>query len=220
MVRVGVLASGNGTNFAALNDACRSGYVGAEIACVVSDRLEARVLERASAAGVEGVLCERSSVGSRDAYDELLCHQLEARDVEVVCCAGFMRILGPRFCKTFADRVFNVHPSLLPAFPGAHAVRDAWEWGVKTTGCTVHFLTEDLDMGPIVVQETVQVTPDDTLETLSRKVHLAEYVAYPKAVKLYATGGLRIEGRRVVLSGDVDAPPWAGGVPPSLEGEI
>ena len=110
----------------------------------------------------------------------------------------------------------NIHPALLPAFPGAHPIQDAWDWGAKTSGVTVHFATEDLDMGPIILQRSVDITPDDTVETVEQKIHLVEYALYPKAVRLFAEGRLRIEGRSVAIDGDVPEVPWAGALPPGL----
>jgi phosphoribosylglycinamide formyltransferase 1 len=219
VLRVAVLASGRGTNFVALHDACATGYAEAEVVSVLSDRRRAQVLERAARLGVEGVFVDPKRAGDREAYDELLLAELEAREVDLACNAGFMRILGRTYCKAMAERALNVHPSLLPSFPGAHGIRDAWEWGVKTSGVTVHFVTEELDMGPIVCQRAVDIGPEDALETFERKIHLAEYAIYPKALKLFSEGRLRVEGRRVIVSGDVDDPPWAGGLPPGLSDE-
>jgi phosphoribosylglycinamide formyltransferase-1 len=216
VLRVAVLASGNGTNFQALQDACATGYAPAEIACVLTNKRAAGVMERAARAGVEGVVVPHKGL-DREKCDELILRELEARSVDLVCHAGYMRIRGRTYCKALEGRVFNIHPSLLPAFPGGtHAIQDAWEWGVKTSGATVHFATEELDMGPIIVQRAVDVAPDDSYESFEHKIHLAEYVVYPKAVKLFAEGRMRVEGRRVVIEGDVSDPPWAGELPPGL----
>ncbi len=214
-LRVAVLASGNGTNFQALHDACQAGYLDAEIACVVTNKPDAPVLERAARAGVEGVFVDHKGL-SREARDERLLEEYDARGVGFACHAGYMRILGRPYCKAMEGRAFNVHPSLLPAFAGAHPIEDAWEWGAKTSGVTIHFSTEELDMGPIVLQRAVDITPDDAFETFEEKIHLVEYAIYPKALKLFAEGALRIEGRRVVIDHDVPDPPWAGGLPPGL----
>ncbi len=215
MLRVAVLASANGTNFQALHDACTTGYAPAEIACVVSNKRSAPVMDRARAAGVEDVFVPHKGL-DREQVDEAILRELEARDIGLVCHAGYMRIRGCTYCKALEGRVMNIHPSLLPAFPGATPIADAWEWGVRTSGVTVHFSTEELDLGPIIEQRPVQITEDDPLETFEHKIHLTEYVLYPRALKLFALGRLRVEGRRVLVEGDVDDPPWAGSLPPGL----
>jgi len=215
MLRVAVLASGNGTNFQALHDACATGYAGAEIACVLTNKRDATVVERANRAGVEVVVVRHRDRDVQE-VDEIILRALEARGVEVVCYAGYMRIRGPSFCKALDGRILNIHPSLLPAFPGAHPIQDAWDWGVKVSGATVHYAGDELDMGPIILQRAVPVAPDDTIESFERNIHVAEYAIYPKALKLHAEGSLRIEGRGVVVERDVDDPPWAGDLPPGL----
>ncbi len=215
MLRVAVLASANGTNFQALHDACTTGYAPAEIACVVSNKRNAPVMERARRAGVEDVVVPHKGL-DREQVDEAILRELAARDIGLVCHAGYMRIRGRTYCKALEGRAVNVHPSLLPAFPGSNAVQDAWDWGVRASGVTVHFATEELDMGPIIEQRPVRITEDDTLETFEEKIHLTEYVLYPRVLKLFALGKLRVEGRRVLIDGDVEDPPWAGSLPPGL----
>lgn len=217
MLRVAVLASANGTNFQALHDACTTGYAPAEIACVLSNKKDAPVMERARGAGVETVFVSHKGL-DREQADEAILRELEARDIGLVCHAGYMRIRGRTYCKALEGRVINVHPSLLPAFPGATAIQDAWDWGVRTSGVTIHFSTEELDLGPIITQRPVGIGQDDTLETFEQKIHLCEYVLYPRALRLFAEGRLSIEGRRVLIDGDdsVDDPPWAGELPPGL----
>jgi phosphoribosylglycinamide formyltransferase-1 len=214
-LRVAVLASGRGTNFQALHDACATGYAPAEIVCVITNRKDAQVVDRARAAGVE-VVVVRHKDRDPEEVDAVILKAFDARRVDLACYAGYMRIRGPAFAKAMDGRVLNVHPSLLPAFPGAHPIRDAWDWGVKMSGVTVHFGTEDLDMGPIVLQRAVEIAPDDTIESFEHKIHLIEYTLYPKALKLFAEGALRLDGRRIVVTEDVDDPPWAGGLPPGL----
>jgi phosphoribosylglycinamide formyltransferase 1 len=215
VLRVAVLASGSGTNFQALHDACTSGYMDAEIVCVLTNNPDAKVLERAERAGVERVVVPHKGL-DREACDELILAEIDALGAELVCQAGYMRIRGRTYCKALEGRVFNVHPSLLPAFPGAHPIEDAWDRGVKTSGVTIHFATEELDSGPIVLQRAVDVSLDDTLETFEEKIHLVEYALYPRAVRLFAEGRLRIEAPKVVIDGDVPEPDWAGGLPPGL----
>lgn len=216
VLRVAVLASGSGTNFQALQDACSDGYIPGEIACVLTNKRGAGVMERAERAGVERVVVPHKGI-DRDRCDELILAELDARGVDLVCHAGYSRIRGRAYSKALEGRALNIHPSLLPAFPGGmHAIQDAWDWGVKMSGVTVHYATEDLDMGPIILQRAVDIAPDDTFASFEHKIHLAEYVAYPKAVKLFAEGALRVEGRHVQISKDVDDPPWAGELPPGL----
>lgn len=215
MLRVAVLASGNGTNFQALHDACTTGYADAEIVCVLTNKRDAPVLERAARAGVEGVFVDHKGL-TREARDEVLLQHYDERGVDFACHTGYMRILGRPYSKAMEGRALNVHPSLLPAFAGAHPMEDAWEWGVKTSGVTIHFHTEELDAGPIVLQRSVDVDRDDTFESFERNMHLVEYAIYPKALKLFADGALRTEGRRVLLDHDVEDPPWSGSLPPGL----
>jgi len=215
MLRVAVLASGNGTNFQALQDACTSGYAPAEIVCVLTNKRDAGVVERANRAGVESIVIRRKDRDT-DEVDEVILRAFEARGVGAAFNAGYMRIRGRTYCKALQGRAFNVHPSLLPAFPGAHPIQDAWDWGVKVSGVTIHYATEDLDMGPIIAQRPVQIADDDTIESFERKIHLTEYAIYPKVLKLHAEGRLRLEGRRVLVDGDVDDPPWSGALPPGL----
>lgn len=215
MLRVAVLASGRGTNFQALLDACTTGYAPAEIALLVTNKRNPGARALAEAAGVEVLVVPHKDRDPEDVDEDILA-AYEDRGIELACNAGYMRIRGRSYSKAMNGRALNIHPSLLPAFPGAHPIADAWDWGVKTSGVTVHFATEDLDMGPIVLQRAVPILPGDTIESFEERIHLTEYVLYPKALRLYAEGRLRVEGRRVAIDGDVDDPPWAGGLPPGL----
>lgn len=216
MLRVGVLASGEGTNFQALYAACQLRYAPAEMAVVLSNRAEAGVLRRAERAGVDAHFVDPKQADSRERYDAMLLDHLRKYEVDLVCGAGYLRLLSPDFVHAYENRVLNVHPSLLPAFPGLHVIEQAWAWGVKVTGVTVHVIDADLDHGPIVCQRAVPISPTDTLETLERHIHLVEYALYPKALKLWAEGRVRVEGRRVVITQDVADPPWSGSRPPGL----
>ena len=194
---VGVLASGRGSNLQALLDAAaRPGYP-ARVVIVIADRERAPALARADAAGVPAVFLDPKGYEDRAAYDAALSERLERAGVELVCLAGFMRILGPAFVRAWRGRVMNIHPALLPAFPGLHAQRQALEYGVKVAGATVHFVDEGVDSGPIILQAAVPVEPDDTEETLSARILAEEHRLYPEAVRLYAEGRLQVEGRRV-----------------------
>lgn len=201
-LRVGVLVSGRGSNLQALLDAAaRPGYP-AEVVVVISDRERAAALDRARAAGVEALFVNPKDFGDREAFDLALVRELTARRVGLVCNAGFMRILSQAYTRAFAGRAMNIHPSLLPAFPGLHAQRQALEHGAKITGATVHFVDDGpVDTGPIILQASVPVQPDDTEETLSTRVLVEEHRLYPEAVRLFAEGRLTVVGRRVVVRG-------------------
>lgn len=196
-MRLGVLASGRGSNLQAILDAIGRGEVPAEVVVVISDRPDARALERARAAGVPAVFVDPGAHPSREAFDAELARILRAHGAELVVLAGYMRLLGPSFVAAFRNRVLNIHPALLPAFPGLHAQRQALEYGVKVAGCTVHFVDEGVDTGPIVLQAAVPVREDDTEETLAARILEQEHRLYPQAIRLFAEGRLQVEGRRV-----------------------
>jgi phosphoribosylglycinamide formyltransferase-1 len=199
-LRVGVLVSGRGSNLQALLDASsRPGYP-AEVVVVISDRERAAALDRARAAGVEALFVNPKDFGDREAFDLALVGELNRRRVGLVCNAGFMRILSPAYTRAFAGRAMNVHPSLLPAFPGLHAQRQALEHGVKIAGVTIHFVDDGpVDTGPIILQAGVPVQPDDTEETLSARILAEEHRLYPEAVRLFAEGRLAVAGRKVIV---------------------
>lgn len=198
--RLGVLISGRGSNLQALIDAVRDGRLDATIAVVISNRADAAGLERARSAGIEAFCIDHRASRSRDEHDRLVASELRARDVGLVCLAGYMRLLGAPLLEAFPNAILNVHPSLLPAFPGIDAQRQALEHGVKVTGVTVHLVTSELDNGPIVVQRTVSVMDGDTPDTLAARILIEEHRAYPEAVRAVLDGGWRVEGRRVVRS--------------------
>jgi phosphoribosylglycinamide formyltransferase-1 len=196
--KLGVLISGRGSNLQALIDAVADGTLDASIAVVLSNRADALGLERATAAGIPSRVLAHGDWPTREAYDEALVSALRQAGVELVCLAGFMRLLSPAFINAFPDRILNIHPSLLPAFPGVDAQRQALDHGVTITGATVHFVTPDLDAGPIVLQAPVAVLPGDTVEVLSARILEEEHRLYPEAVRRVLAGGWRIEGRRFV----------------------
>ena len=196
---VGVLVSGRGSNLQALLDACARPESPARIAIVLSDREQAPALERAAAAGVPALFLNPKDFGDRAAYDAALVDELTRRGVGLVCLAGFMRLLSPGFVRAFRGRILNIHPSLLPAFPGLHAQRQALEHGVTVAGATVHFVDEGLDSGPIVLQVAVPVEPGDTEASLAARILVEEHRLYPLAVRLFAEGRLDLVGRRVIV---------------------
>ena len=195
--RLGILLSGRGSNFEAIADQAAVGKIPAEIAVVISNNPKAAGLEKARARGLETV-CLPSKGMEREAYDRLVVDELQARHVDLVCLAGFMRLLSAYFVRQFPSRILNIHPSLLPAFPGLEAQRQALEHGAKISGCTVHFVDEFLDHGPIVIQAAVEVRDDDTEETLAARILEQEHRIYSEAVNLVLSGRFRIEGRRVI----------------------
>ena len=206
-LRLGVLASGRGSNLQAIIDAIEAGRLPARLAVVVSDREQAPALGRAARHGAPALSVSPKDHGDRAAYDRALRQTLHAHGVELVCLAGFLRILGPELIRPLAGRVMNIHPSLLPAFPGLDAQRQALDWGVRVTGATVHFVDEGVDTGPIIVQEAVPVLAGDTAETLSERILAVEHRLYPRAIRLYAEGRLRIVGRRVLIDPAEARPP-------------
>ena len=199
-LRVGVLASGRGSNLQALLDASARPDYPAQVVLVISDRERAAALDRARAAGVEALFVNPKDFGDRESFDLALVRELTARRVGLVCNAGYMRILSPAYCRAFAERAMNIHPSLLPAFPGLHAQRQALEHGAKVAGATVHFVDDGpVDTGPIILQASVPVLPNDSEESLAARILVEEHRLYPEAVRLFAEGRLEVVGRRVVI---------------------
>jgi phosphoribosylglycinamide formyltransferase 1 len=192
--RIAVLASGAGSNLQALLD---DPQVGRSVVLVVSDHVGSGALDRARSRGVRAVALEREHYASKEEFDSALESLLEEEGIEYVLLAGYMRIVGAKVVRAFRDRILNVHPSLLPAFPGAQAVRDALDWGVRVTGATVHIVDEEVDHGPIVLQEPVQVLPGDDELSLHERIKEVEHRLFPKAARLLAESRLKIEDRRV-----------------------
>ncbi len=210
MKRVGILLSGRGSNMVALVEAMHAGEIPAEPAIVVSDRPDAPGLARARALGVPAAAVPRKEYrGRREEHDRAVAALLDEAGVDIVCLAGYMRILTPWFVERYAGRLLNIHPALLPSFPGLHGQRQALEHGVRIAGCTVHFVDAEVDHGPIVVQAAVPVLAGDDEETLSARILEQEHRVYPLALRWLAEGRLRIEGRRVVLEGEDPGLPGA-----------
>ncbi|RMF88454.1 MAG: phosphoribosylglycinamide formyltransferase [Nitrospirae bacterium] len=192
---LGVLASGRGSNFAAILEAIEAGRCPAEVRILVSDKPGAACLGIAEAHGIPARVVEPAAFPDRESFDLAVADHLERAGVELVCLAGFMRIVTPAFLDRFPGRVINIHPALLPSFPGLHAQRQALEHGVKISGCTVHFVDEGVDTGPIILQRAVEVRDDDTEESLSARILEQEHQAYPEAIRLIATGQVPYGGR-------------------------
>jgi phosphoribosylglycinamide formyltransferase-1 len=219
VIRLGVLASGGGTNLQAILDACAERRIDAEVAVVISNLPGAGALERARGARVATEVIPSRGAPDRDAYDLRLVDALRAHRVDLVCLAGYMRIVRPAFLRAFGPtvetrgcpRVMNVHPGLLPSFPGLHAQRQCVEYGARFAGCTVHFVDEGTDTGPVILQAVVPVLPGDTEETLGQRILAQEHVIYPQAIQWFAEGRLSVEGRKVSVRGASPAvlPPTA-----------
>ncbi|MFH0764740.1 MAG: phosphoribosylglycinamide formyltransferase [Candidatus Omnitrophota bacterium] len=199
-MNIAILCSGRGTNLQAIIDSVKSGYIPAKIALVMSDNEGALALERAKKAGIETLVLNKKNFKTRDDFDKEIAKNLKKRNVELVILAGFMRLLSRYFIKEYKNRIMNIHPALLPSFKGMRGVSDALEYGVKVTGPTVHFVDEELDHGPIILQRAVEVKDDDTEESLLGRVHKEEHKIYPEAIKLFVEGKLKIQGRRVTAT--------------------
>lgn len=199
-LKIAVLASGSGSNLQAIIDEIKSGFLPVELALVLSDKLQAYALQRAEAAGVPTKVLLPADFASREDYDAELVRLLKASGAEAVALAGYMRLVTPVFLQAFPHRVLNIHPALLPSFPGLHGQRQAFEYGVKVAGCTVHFVDEGMDSGPIILQAPVPVLEDDDADSLAARILEQEHIIYPLALRLLAEGKLHIEGRRVRIA--------------------
>jgi phosphoribosylglycinamide formyltransferase-1 len=214
-VKLGVLISGEGTNLQAVIDAVERGELAADIRIVISNKPEARGLERARRHGIAAkVISHRGK--PREQFDAELVTALQTREVELVVCAGFMRLLSPVMVRAFPHRIMNIHPALCPAFPGVDAQRAAYDYGVRFTGCTVFFVTEGIDDGPIIIQAVVPVNPPDDAAAVAQRIHLQEHRIYPEAIRLYQQGRLEVRGRKVWIR-DASSPVEGVLINPPLE---
>ena len=195
---LGVLISGRGSNLRAIIAAIDEGRLDARVAVVISNRADAPGLDHARSAGIDALHIDHTNYESREAFDRAVLTELQGRSVGLVCLAGFMRLLSPVFVEAFPNAILNIHPSLLPSFPGLDGQRQAWEYGVKVSGATVHIVTPELDDGPIVRQAAVSVRDDDTLETLAARILTVEHQIYPEAIQTMLDVGWRLDGRRFV----------------------
>ena len=200
-VPIGVLISGSGTNLQSMIDAIEARELDAQIRLVLSNRADAYGLVRAKKHGIPIEVLDHKRFSSREDFDQAVVDILRTRDVELVVLAGFMRLLSPVFVRAYSNRIMNIHPALLPAFPGLHVQKKAVEHGVRFSGCTVHFVNEECDEGPIIIQAVVPVFPEDTEDSLASRILAQEHRIYPRAIQLYSEGRLRIEGRRVFVEG-------------------
>ncbi|NTU43689.1 MAG: phosphoribosylglycinamide formyltransferase [Nitrospirales bacterium] len=201
MLHIGVLASGRGSNFQAIIDAIEKGTIPAAVRLLIVDSSDAYALERAKKHGIEGLYLNPKDFSGRDAYFTQIVGEMRSRGVELICLAGFMRIVRKPLIDAFPNRIMNIHPALLPSFPGLHGQQQAVDYGVRISGCTVHFVDEGMDTGPIIIQAAVPVSPDDTEESLSARILKEEHRIFPEAIRLYAEGRLTVEGRIVKIAG-------------------
>jgi len=197
--RVAVFLSGRGSNFAAIREAVERGEIDAGIALVFSNKADAPGLLKAREWGLETLFLDPKAFASREDYDRALIGELDRRGIDLVCLAGYMRVLTPGLCDALKYRIVNIHPALLPAFPGLHVQQKAIDWGVRFSGCTVHFVAAEVDMGPIILQACVPVLQDDTEEALAARILVEEHRIYPRSVGLYFAGRLEVRGRRVFI---------------------
>jgi phosphoribosylglycinamide formyltransferase-1 len=201
MKNIAVFASGRGTNFEAIVKAVKSGKIKARLALLLCDVPGAAVIHKAEKSGVGVALVKRQDYASRKEFEERIIRILKDNKIDFVILAGFMRVLGPKLVRAYKNRILNIHPSLLPSFKGAQGIKDAFDYGAKVTGVTVHFVDEEMDHGPVILQQEVKITQDDTLESLEERIHRLEHRAYPRAIKLFLEDRLKVVGRRVkVLS--------------------
>ncbi len=197
--RVAVLLSGRGSNFTAIHGAVRAGRIDADIALVLSNKADAPGLVKAREEGLETLFLDPKLHATREDYDRAIAAEIERRRIDLICLAGYMRIVTPGLCDAYRHRIVNIHPALLPSFPGLHVQQKAVDWGVRFSGCTVHFVAAEVDMGPIILQAAVPVLQDDTEDTLAARILVEEHRIYPEAVGLYFQGRLEVRGRRVFI---------------------
>ena len=198
--KIAVFLSGRGSNFLALSDAVQSGNINTDIALVFSNKKAAPGLLHARKMGLETLYLCPKNFDSREAYDERVAEEVKKREIDLICLAGYMKILTPSLCRKFKNKIINIHPALLPSFPGLHVQQKAIDWGVRFSGATVHFVEAEVDMGPIIMQAVVPVKQDDTEETLSARILKEEHKIYPEAVRLYFEGRLEVRERRVFIT--------------------
>lgn len=201
--KIGILVSGRGTNLQAIINAIDNGELNARIAVVLSNKKEAPALARAQAKGIETVFLDPKQFAGKKEFDLALAKELEDREIDLVCLAGYMRILGPEFIRKFEGKIINIHPSLLPAFPGLDVQQKAIDYGVKFSGCTVHFVNEEVDAGPIILQAVVPIHETDDADTLAKRILIQEHLIYPRAIQMIAENRLHIENRKVTCKESV-----------------
>jgi len=196
-MNIAIFASGNGSNFQAIAEAIKKGRIKASLSLLVCDKPGAYVLDRAKKLGIEIFLAEKKNFTTKEDYEKAIIRELKRKNIGLIALAGYMKIVGPGILKEYKNKIINIHPALLPSFKGAHGIKDAFDYGVKVTGVTVHFVDEEMDHGPIIMQAALEIGAKDTVETLEKKIHKLEHKVYPEAVRLAAEGKLKIKGRKV-----------------------
>jgi phosphoribosylglycinamide formyltransferase-1 len=202
MLTLGILASGRGSNFQSIIDGIGSGFLKVKIAVLITDNPDAYAIERAKKHGIESLVLRPKDFADRNMYYSHVADELKKRGVELVILAGFMRVVGKPLIERYRNSIMNIHPALLPSFPGLHGQKQAADYGVKISGCTVHFVDEGMDTGPIIIQAAVPAYHDDTEDTLSERILKQEHRIFPYAIKLYSEGRISVEGRKVITKGD------------------
>jgi len=200
MANIAVFASGRGTNFSAIARAAKKGIIKANLALLVCDVPGAPVIGKAKRAGVKVALAKREDFGSKKEFEDKIIAHLKENSIDLIVMAGFMRMLSPELVSSYKGRIINIHPALLPSFKGAHGIKDAFEYGAKLSGVTVHFVDEKMDHGPIILQQAVSIEEDDTLESFEARIHKVEHRLYPQAINLFLEGKLEIQGRKVKIT--------------------
>lgn len=202
MLTIGVLASGRGSNFQSIIDSIESGFLKARIAVLITDNPDAFAIERAGKHGIDSLVIKPGDFANKDSYYSHIADELKNRGVDLAILAGFMRVVGKALVSQFPNRIMNIHPALLPSFPGLHGQKQAVDYGVKMSGCTVHFVDEGVDSGPIIIQAAVPVYHDDTEDTLSERILEKEHRIFPYAIRLFAEGRISVEGRKVIVQSE------------------
>ena len=200
MINIAVFVSGNGTNLQAITDAIRKKTLKVNLALVISDNNQAYALIRAKKAGIKNIFINPNNFTSKEDFEKEIVKYLKQEKIDLIILAGFMRILSKHFVRAYKNKILNIHPSLLPSFKGSYGIRDAFNYGVKITGVTVHFVDEKMDHGPIILQEVIKINEKDTLKSLEEKIHKIEHKLYPEAIKLVSIGKIKIKGRKVEVS--------------------
>ncbi len=198
-MNIAVFASGRGSNFAAIIRAVKKGKIKANLALLVSDNPKAKAIAKAKRAGIKIALVKRENFNDKKGYEDKIIEHLKENNIELIVLAGYMRLVSAEFVAQYKDKIINIHPALLPSFKGAHAIKDAFDYGVKVTGVTVHFVDEKMDHGAIILQKAVMVEEGDSEDSLERKIHKIEHQLYPKAIQLVAEGKLKLQGRKVKI---------------------
>ncbi|MFC1806910.1 phosphoribosylglycinamide formyltransferase [Candidatus Omnitrophota bacterium] len=198
-MNIAIFCSGNGSNFQAIVDACKNGLIRAKIAVMICDNPDAHAIKRAANESIRTVLVERKNFSSKAEFENIIIKELKKESIDLICLAGYMRMLSPEFVSRYRNRILNIHPALLPSFKGSHGIKDAIDYGAKVTGVTVHFVDEEMDAGPVILQESIELDDSDTEDVLAGKIHDIEHRIYPEAIRLFTEGKLRVAGRKVKI---------------------